>query len=165
MVEQTVELPMIQDAWSAPSHHLNQRWYIVNRNIGKKFREVWISLNTTIFIQKWVWKCRLQNQILFSEIADEISQNRAALKSYMTCMNKVMWSALYPFHKSHNALDKCPTIHHVVGELCTYVHFCLTKWCIVRYRTVALWDLYKRSIVRGYEWIVYRGSRGKMTYS
>ena len=29
-----------------------------------------------------------------------------------------------PSHKSHNALDKCPTMHHFVTEMCTHAHFC-----------------------------------------
>ena len=49
-------------------------------------------------------------------------------------------------HKYHNALDKYPTMHHVVTEMCTYVHISVTKWCILGYRTGALQDLRKRSI-------------------
>ena len=46
-----------------------------------------------------------------------------------------------PSHKSHNALDKYPTMHHFVPEMCTHVQICVTKWCIVEYRIDALWDL------------------------
>ena len=45
-----------------------------------------------------------------------------------------------PFHKSHNASDKYPTMHHFVTEMCTCVHISVTKWCIVGYGTGALWD-------------------------
>ena len=47
-----------------------------------------------------------------------------------------------PSHKSHNALDKYPTMHQFVTEMCTHVHIPVTKWCIVGYVTGALWDLY-----------------------
>ena len=36
-------------------------------------------------------------------------------------------------HKSHNALDKYPTMHHCVTEMCTFVHISVTKWCIMGY--------------------------------
>ena len=39
-------------------------------------------------------------------------------------------------HKSSNASDKYPTIHHFVAEMCMY------KMCIVGYGTGALWDLW-----------------------
>ena len=50
-------------------------------------------------------------------------------------------------HKSHNALDKYTTTHHFVTEMCTYVHFSVTKWCFVGCDTGALRDLCNRSIV------------------
>ena len=49
--------------------------------------------------------------------------------------------AIDPSHKSHNASDKYPTMHHIVTEMCTHVHISVTKWCIVGYGTVELWDL------------------------
>ena len=36
----------------------------------------------------------------------------------------------YPSHKSHNALDKYPTMHNFVTEMYTHVHISVTKWCI-----------------------------------
>ena len=42
-------------------------------------------------------------------------------------------------HKSHNASDKCCTMHNSVTEMCT--HFCYKKWCIVGNATGALWDV------------------------
>ena len=45
-------------------------------------------------------------------------------------------------HNSHNALDKYPTMHHFVTEMCTCVHISVTKWSIVGHGTVALWDLW-----------------------
>ena len=53
-----------------------------------------------------------------------------------------------PFHKSHNASYIYPTMHHFVTEMCTHVHISVTKWCIVGYRTGALWDLRDGSICR-----------------
>ena len=47
-----------------------------------------------------------------------------------------------PSHKSHNAPDKYPTMHHFVTEMCTCVHISVTKWCIVGYGTDAFWDLW-----------------------
>ena len=46
-----------------------------------------------------------------------------------------------PFYKSHNSLDKYPTMHHFVTEMCTHVHISVTKWCIVGYGIGALWDV------------------------
>ena len=37
----------------------------------------------------------------------------------------------YTSHKSHNASDKYPTMHHFVTEMCTHVHISVTEWCIV----------------------------------
>ena len=34
-------------------------------------------------------------------------------------------------HIAHKALDKYPTIHHFVTEMCTHVHISATKWRIV----------------------------------
>ena len=52
-------------------------------------------------------------------------------------------------HKSHNALDKYPTMHHFVTEMCTHVHISATKCCIVGYGTGAFWDLWDGSIEGG----------------
>ena len=41
-----------------------------------------------------------------------------------------------PSHKSHNALDKYPIMHHFVTEMCTHVHISVPKWCIVEYGLV-----------------------------
>ena len=56
-----------------------------------------------------------------------------------------------PLHKSHNALDRYPTMHHYVTEMSICAHF-VTKWCIVGYGTGALWDLYNRFILIGIFW-------------
>ena len=47
-----------------------------------------------------------------------------------------------PSHKSHNALDRYPTVQHFVTEMCTHVHISVTKCCIVGHGSVALWDLW-----------------------
>ena len=47
---------------------------------------------------------------------------------------------LGPSQKSHNALDRYPTTHHFVTEMCTHVYVSVTKWFIVGYGTGALWD-------------------------
>ena len=46
-----------------------------------------------------------------------------------------------PSHKSHNASNKYPTMHHFVTEMCTHVHIVVTKWCIVGHGIGALWDM------------------------
>ena len=54
------------------------------------------------------------------------------------------------FHKSHNALDKYPIMHHFVTEMCTHMHIAVTKWCIVVYGTVALWNMWDWPMGRPY---------------
>ena len=49
------------------------------------------------------------------------------------------------FHKSQNASEKYPTMHHFVAEMCTHVHISVTKYCIVGYGTDAFWDLWDGS--------------------
>ena len=51
-----------------------------------------------------------------------------------------------PFHKSHNAPDKYPTMLYFVTEICTRVYIFVAKWCIVIYGTSALWDLWDWSV-------------------
>ena len=41
------------------------------------------------------------------------------------------------FLKSHNVLEKWPTMHYFITEMCKHVHISVTKWCIV-----GLWDWY-----------------------
>ena len=38
-------------------------------------------------------------------------------------------------------------MHHFVTEMCTHVHISGIKWCIVRYGTGALWDLWISLII------------------
>ena len=47
-----------------------------------------------------------------------------------------------PSHKSHNASDKYPIVHHFVTKICTYIF--VTKCCIMGYRSGAVWDLCNR---------------------
>ena len=44
-------------------------------------------------------------------------------------------------HKSYNALDKYPTMHHVVPKMCTCVHISVAMRCNVGYSTGVLGDL------------------------
>ena len=66
------------------------------------------------------------------------------------CISRPRWSFVRVIdlsHQSYNAWDKwCPTLHHFVTELCTHVHISVMKYCIVRYGTGALWDLWVRSM-------------------
>ena len=48
------------------------------------------------------------------------------------------WDAIDPFHKSHDALQKYPKMHHFVTEISTRANFCykmmhcgIWDWCIV----------------------------------
>ena len=56
-----------------------------------------------------------------------------------------------PISQTPQYIRKYPTMHHFVRELCTRVHISVTKWCIVGYRTGALWNLCKRSHSTSYE--------------
>ena len=81
-----------------------------------------------MFSLSWAWiSCWTNN-----EVAGELKHHGA-----MNDTNIHQW----PYHKSHNALDKYPTMHNFVTEMCTHVHISVTKWCIVWYGTGALWDL------------------------
>ena len=61
-------------------------------------------------------------------------------------ITKGRFQPIDPSHKSHNALDTYPLMHHFVTEICTHVHISVTKWWIVWYGTGALWDFCNRSI-------------------
>ena len=52
-----------------------------------------------------------------------------------------LW-AIDPLHRSQNASDIYPTMHHFVTEMCTHVHISVTKWCTVGYGTGDLADLW-----------------------
>ena len=55
-------------------------------------------------------------------------------------------SLIDPSHKSHNAWDNYPIMHHFVTEMCTHVHISVTKLHIVGYGAGALWDLWNGSV-------------------
>ena len=71
----------------------------------------------------------------------------------MTHFDAALSHWIYPFHKFHGACY--PTMDHFVTELCIRGHITVPKWCIVRYGTVALWDLWDRSIRMLFEFIKY----------
>ena len=54
-------------------------------------------------------------------------------------------------HKSHNALDKHPKIHHVVTEIGTHVHISVTQWCTVECGKDAFWDFCMSQLISKYE--------------
>ena len=79
---------------------------------------------------------------------DRLSEVRDIKTDVRVCSNWVSghWGGSFVMttdqsHKSHNALDKYPTMHHFVTEMCTHVHISVTKWCIVVYGTGALLDM------------------------
>ena len=73
-------------------------------------------------------------------------------------LHELMWSS-WPLSRvfkcnrdnfttiQHDALDKYPTMHHFVIEMCTHVHNSITKRCIVGYGTGASRDLCNRCVV------------------
>ena len=60
----------------------------------------------------------------------------------------VNFPGIVPSHRSHDASDKYPKMHHFVAEMCTHVHISVTKCFIAGYVTDALWDLWDCSILR-----------------
>ena len=78
--------------------------------------------------------------------------------SYDVICSQMYLVYLVPKHlyqKSHDALDKYPTISHIVTEMCTDVHISVTEWCIVGYETGALWDLWDGSNTTYYNMTVW----------
>ena len=67
---------------------------------------------------------------------------------------------VYPYHKSNNALDTCPTMHHFVTEMCTHVHISVTKWCNMGYCLMhcGIWekDLLLRHHAKGQDYFKLR---------
>ena len=62
-------------------------------------------------------------------------------------------TTIEPSHKSHNALDKYPTKHHCVTEMCTYfcykmVHCAVWDWCIVGF----VWQVTDWFIMMAFQW-------------
>ena len=55
------------------------------------------------------------------------------LKADICNINAIHSSGKESSHKSHNVLDRNPTMHQFVTEMCTHVHISVTKWCIVGY--------------------------------
>ena len=49
-------------------------------------------------------------------------------------------------HKFHDVPAPYPTMHHCVTEICTRVHFVVTKWCIVGDVSDVLWDFWEGTI-------------------
>ena len=107
-----------------------------------------------------LWVCWLIKTISF-DFADNIFECRTFLNKAGSilepiypgqCLNK---KANIPginiptesSHKSHNALDKYPIMHHFVTEMCTHVHISVKKCCIVGYGTGALWDYHNGKMV------------------
>ena len=56
------------------------------------------------------------------------------------------WFSDAILHESQNTPGPYPTMHDFVTEMCICVHISVTKWCIVGYKSDALWDLCDGSI-------------------
>ena len=96
--------------------------------------------------------CMPQNEFLkyitiehLSKSSNVISQALDSSCVWASAVN-ISHESIDPSHKSHNALDKYPKMHHFVTEMCTRVQISVTKWCIVGYLSNTLWDLWNRSI-------------------
>ena len=86
------------------------------------------------------------HRIFYFRLGDRnilVPSNISRLKFAISTTLRGDWSRVDPYHKSHNASDKYPTVHHFVREMCTFL---LQKWCIVGYGTGALCDLWNRYI-------------------
>ena len=60
-----------------------------------------------------------------------------------------------PFHKSHNALDEYPTMHHFVTEMCMHMHISVTKWCIMGLVHCGICESYQLArVIMGFERII-----------
>ena len=77
----------------------------------------------------WVMHLVICHLFVTSQIRDGIY---IVTSPYMCCNNPV-W--IKQSHKSRKALDKHPTLHDFVTEMCTHVHICVTKPCIMGYWT------------------------------
>ena len=78
----------------------------------------WLCLQANVFAQTLIWD---------------------------TAWGHILWAG-NDRHKSHNASNKYPTMHHFLIEMCTHMHISATKWCIVTHGTGVMWDLSSRSI-------------------
>ena len=70
---------------------------------------------------------------VFTIFALKLAKRRPFSASFYSTgdrMYRILWDQS---HKSHNALDKYPTMHHFVTEMCTHVHISVIN--------VALWDI------------------------
>ena len=109
---------------SVPGHCLNQCWLHVICTVRNKFKLNLIQ-NTIIYILMLFSKCGPfssgLSMLIFSALWEKYSRRA---------------SSIDPSHKSHNASDKYPTMHHF-----------LTKRCIVGYGSGALWDKWIRLIL------------------
>ena len=56
----------------------------------------------------------------------------------MCLSNKLHLCPIGSSHKSHNASDKYPTMHHFVTDMCTHVYISLAPWHTLGYGTSEL---------------------------
>ena len=84
------------------------------------------------------------NQYRNSHCKDKtVSRSSYLYRGWKDCLYiEIRYRGVDPSHKSHNALDKHPTIHHFVTEMCTHVHISVTKRCIVYDTSVFVQHVY-----------------------
>ena len=107
-----------------------------------------LHLNKRLSKQSWGWWFEMQSRPLWCHhnISNKLLglDSMAGYQDYslMHCEMEL----LDPSHKSHNALDKYPTMLHFITEMCTRAHFCykmvhcgIWGWCIVGFSQKICW--------------------------
>ena len=116
--------------------------YCTGWSRGVSYLTQWLTFCTWSFLTAFPWNKNLY-RISFKFVPTVLTES--------VLVQVIAWcgTGIDTSHKSHNALDKHPTMHHFVTERCTqHVHISVTKWYSVRYGTDVLWDLCNRSIMQ-----------------
>ena len=79
-------------------------------------------------------------------------QNSPLVKLMLVAITRInaVSSSIDLLHKSFNEIVQYLTMHHFVTEMYTRVHISVTKMCIVRYMSNALWNFSDGSIGLSY---------------
>ena len=98
---------------------------------------------------------------MFFRVASLTQHSKAKSCAYST-VYIVLYMVIDSPHKSHNAVNKYPTVNYLVTEICTHVHISFRNGALwdlglsntIGCETAALWDLQDRSI-RTYSWHIH----------
>ena len=128
------------------SHILDYFWDFLPMNFSKIFKVIWWSL-TVDNLQELLFIYRQLNILLFLliiyyyEVNEQWIMNPGYLEknALPKKLNVLTACGADPSHKSHIALVRYPTMHHVVTEMCTF----LLQNCALSqgYGICALWDV------------------------